>query len=179
MRWFKFCSISKSWVSPWVSTLARGFVQQQQAGFAGQGPGDQHPLALSAGNWAKRRWAKAAMFISSMAVWAARASRAGNSAPGRTQPAHQHHVPHRDRELRIVKEMLGNISGQAARLAGRLPEKFNLALRGLEQAQNQFQEGGFSASVGADDADELLVGNVQADVLQNAARPVVEGHILQ
>ncbi len=156
--------------------VGRGLVQDEDAGLAGQGAGEQDPLQLppreaadaAAGQVQGLHLGQGAVGDLAIGPAVAAGPEPGESPPTRaTNPRQQHRLLHRNREVAGKARVLGHIAQLAAGLAGRAAEDPYLAALGGEQAQDEAQQGTLAAGVGTDDPDELPRRHAQADGLQD------------
>ena len=155
----------------------RGLVQQQQLGMGGQGAGDEHPLPLPAGQGGEGAPAQLGQpdggqrLLGRLPVLSA--VRAGREV---AHPAHAHHVQDGDREQGVEAGVLGHVAHPAAGPLRRPAEHPHLAGLRARGAQDQAQQGGLAAPVGAHRGDELSGQHLEADLLEHRLAGVGEVH---
>ena len=74
--------------------------------------------------------------------------------------AHEDDIQHRHRKAVVVEHVLRHVAQPMRGPGRRLAEDQDLAAPGFEQAEDEAEQGGLAAAVGADDADHLPLVNL-------------------
>ena len=158
----------------------RRFVQNQQFRVGDYGPAQQRPLHLSSRHFADRfagRVGDPGLFeqgrcLRPVLFRVARAESAASLQPG------EHDFLHRDREGAVEIRNLGHVSDQplsAAEQLGSVADRSRVGNR----SQNGLHERRFAASVRTDDAQEVVLPDLQIDVLEGFVPVVCDAYVAQ
>jgi len=93
--------------------------------------------------------------------------------------AHGNHFNYTDREVVVVIAVLGHIPGPAAAFFRRVAQHGHPAAFRLDQAQYNLEQCAFTAAVGADDAQEIMLGHLQVDALQGRRAVIAHTDVLK
>jgi hypothetical protein len=80
--------------------------------------------------------------------------------------------------MRIELRVLRHVADLHARLARGLSKDADASVRWLQHAEDQFQQRGFAAAVGADDAHKTFFLDAEIDPLQHGICAVGEGELV-
>ncbi len=162
--------------------IRRRLIEDHDRRLGGQGPRQQHPLQLPAGQTTDlpvrqvRHLDLGQDPLDHPPVRLADAHGHPGAQPTRrrstTDPPQQHRLLHGDREFPGEAGILRDIPKPSRRLARPLAQHRDPAGLRLDQPQNQLEQGTLAASVGADDTEKLTRRDLEVHAFEHGRRAV-------
>lgn len=153
-------------------------VEYQQPRVGDDGPAEQRPLHLSARDFANRvvrHLTDARSLEQRKGLGPVFARVAGAEAAASLEPR-EGRFDHRNGERTVEVRELRHVANQPLLAVEELRSQRDGAAIGY-RAENRLDQRGFAASVGADDADEVVVGDVEVDVAERLVAVVADAHV--
>ena len=149
-------------------------VHQEQLGFLRQRAGNEHPLLLTAGQFADLPVGKVGRthqregITHQVAIAVARLPQQTNARDA----AHQHHIAHRHRELPIHLGALRDVTDADVAACAVTVDR-DLAGARLQDARNDLEESALARTVRPDNGDALPAPKLEAHVIERGRRALI------
>ncbi len=156
------------------------FVKQQQFGFAGQGPGNENPLALAAGEGAKGAFGQISHphLVQGIAGDLFVFFTVGAKAVA-AQPAHEGDIKDAYRKTLVILEILRHVADLSPGPLRLSAQDGDCAATWGQEAQGEFDKGGLAAAIGAHHTDGFVALGAKRGVAEDLVAVKGKGDVVE